>query len=131
LGLLSVDEIISEEQLVIDNEFVGMLKRMARGFELSEEAMAMDVIKDVGPGGLYLATEHTLRNYRTELWQPDLFTREMYAPWVAKGKRTDRELAAQRVEELLAKDLPFGISEDAEKRLLAVIEGAGKRLAGE
>ena len=49
MGLLSIDEIVSEEQLVIDNEFVGMLKRMARGFELDEETMAFDVIKEVGP----------------------------------------------------------------------------------
>jgi trimethylamine--corrinoid protein Co-methyltransferase len=74
MGLLSVDEIISEEQLVIDNEFVGMLKRLASGFEISEDTLAVDVIKEVGPGGLYTPTQHTLMNYRTEHWQPGLFS---------------------------------------------------------
>jgi trimethylamine--corrinoid protein Co-methyltransferase len=128
MGLLSIDEIVSEEQLVIDNEFVGMLKRLAKGFELDEETMAFDVIKEVGPGGLYTATEHTLLNYRTEHWQPEIFSREMYGSWVAKGKRTDRDLAAKRVQELLAKEQPFGISVDAEMRLLAIVDRAKNKL---
>ncbi len=128
LGLLSIDEIISEEQLVIDNEFVGLLKRMARGFELSNETMALDVIKEVGPGGLFTATDHTRVNYRTEHWQPDIFSREMYGSWVAKGKMIDRDLAAKRVQELLAKEQPIGISEDTEMRLLSIVERAKSKL---
>lgn len=128
MGLLSIDEIVSEEQLVIDNEFVGMLKRMARGFDLSEETMAFDVIQEVGPGGLFMATDHTLANYRTEQWQPDIFSREMYSSWITKGKKTDRNLAAQRVQELLTKDQPFGISMDAEKRLLAIVDRVKNKL---
>jgi trimethylamine--corrinoid protein Co-methyltransferase len=128
MGLLSVDEIVSEEQLVIDNEFAGMLKRMARGFVLSEETMAFDVIKEIGPGGLFTATDHTLLNYRTEHWQPGLFSREMYGSWAAKGKKTDRDLAAQRVQQLLALEAPAGISADAEKRLAEIIEKAKNRL---
>jgi trimethylamine--corrinoid protein Co-methyltransferase len=128
MGLLSIDEIISEEQLVIDNEYVGLLKRMARGFELSQETLAFDVIEEVGPGGLFTATAHTLMNYRSEQWQPDIFSREMYASWVTKGKRLDRDLASQKVEKLLAKEQPSGISMEAEKRLSAIIERAKNKL---
>jgi trimethylamine--corrinoid protein Co-methyltransferase len=128
MGLLSIDEIISEEQLVIDNEFVGLLKRMARGFELSQETLAFDVIEEVGPGGLFTATGHTLTNYRAEQWQPGIFSREMYSSWVTKGKRIDRDLAAHKVQELLSKEQPFGITMEAEKRLLAIIERAKNRM---
>jgi len=68
LGLLSVDEIGSPLQLIIDDEYAGMLRHFARGFEVNEETLAYDVIRETGPGGLFAGTEHTARHYRKEQW---------------------------------------------------------------
>jgi len=126
-GLLSVDAVFSPVQMVLDDELTGALRRFARGFEITEETLALDEIKAVGPGGCFTGTEHTLRHYREEHWQPGLWTREMLASWLESGAKTDAERAWERCRDILAEpDLPPGIDEATERELLAVIDGAGE-----
>ncbi|MGQ9632543.1 MAG: trimethylamine methyltransferase family protein [bacterium] len=92
-GLLSVDEIYSAEQVVIDNEIVEYVKRVVRGFEFDEEHLAVDAIKGVGLGGEFLSHESTLRNYREAFWMPELFEHRMLAQWREAGSKSLRERA--------------------------------------
>jgi trimethylamine--corrinoid protein Co-methyltransferase len=62
---------------VIDDEIVGYCRRLARGLEVSAETIAHDLIREVGIGGSYLETEHTLEHFRANLWQPRVFNRRM------------------------------------------------------
>ena len=130
-GLLSVDEIFSPVQMVIDDEMVSCLGRFARGFEVSEETLAFDLIRQVGPGGQFLATEHTARHFRSELWEPRVFSREMLAPWLRHGAGTDVDRAREIVHSLVRRDpMPVHISESLERTLLAIIrETTGARIA--
>ncbi|MBM4043163.1 MAG: hypothetical protein FJ290_32145 [Planctomycetes bacterium] len=124
-GLLSVDEVFSPVQMVIDNEMVGALKRFARGFEVSEETLAFDLIKQAGPGGGFLATEHTVRHFRGELWEPRIFAREMLPAWQRHGAKTDVDMAREIVHNLMSREpLPSRISDALERRLLAILHKA-------
>ncbi|MGQ9683172.1 MAG: trimethylamine methyltransferase family protein [Anaerolineae bacterium] len=126
LGLLSVDEIGSPVQLIIDNEFAGALQRLARGFVVDEETLAFDVIKEVGPGGLFTGTEHTARHYRSEHWQPEIFTREMYNSWLAGDAKIDVQRAEDIFDHVMRTHNPRYIKEQTETALLAVIERAAQ-----
>ena len=118
-GLLSVDEVFSPVQMIIDDEMVGALQRFARGFEVSEETLAFEAIKEAGPGGCFLGTEHTARHHRAELWEPRLFAREMFAGWQSHGARTDEDAALGIYRDLLRRDpIPARISDALERRLL-------------
>lgn len=55
---------MSLEKLVIDNEICGMALRLDRGIETSEETLAVELIRELGPGGDYLSTDHTLAGSR-------------------------------------------------------------------
>jgi trimethylamine---corrinoid protein Co-methyltransferase len=63
------------EQLVLDDMLVSMVARLLAGIVVDEESLALDLIEQVGPGGAYLATEHTRQHHRQELLTPDLITR--------------------------------------------------------
>ncbi|HUT36926.1 MAG TPA: trimethylamine methyltransferase family protein [Planctomycetota bacterium] len=124
-GLLSVDEVFSPVQMVIDAEMVSALKRFARGFEVSEETLAFDLIRQVGPGGGFLDAEHTVRHFRGELWEPRLFAREMLAGWQRHGAKTDVDLAREVVHDLLRREpLPSRISDALERTLLGILRKA-------
>ncbi len=124
-GLLSVDEVFSPVQMVIDDEMVSALQRFARGFEVSDETLAFDLIRQAGPGGGFLATEHTARHFRGELWEPRLFAREMLAGWQRHGSKTDADVARKVVADLLRREpLPSRISDALERRLLAILRKA-------
>ncbi len=124
-GLLSVDEVFSPIQLVIDDEMVSALQRFARGFEVNDDTLAFDLIRELGPGGGFLATEHTVRHFRRELWEPRVFSREMLSSWQRHGAKTDTDRAREVVHDLLRRDPPPShISDPIERKLLAIIRKA-------
>ena len=124
IGLLSVDEIGSPIQLIIDSEFARALQRFANGFEVNEETLAFDLIKTVGPGGTYMAEFHTAKHYRKEHWQPKIFSREMYISWMNSDHKTDIERALDVYESIMVQPFKSYITDETEKDLLKVIKDA-------
>jgi trimethylamine--corrinoid protein Co-methyltransferase len=128
VGLLSVDEIGSPLQLIIDNEYAGALQRFGRGFEIDEETLAFDLIRETGPGGFFTGTEHTALHYRREHWQPAFFSSEMYNSWIAKNNKIDIEHATDRFHDLTKSQKEPYLGEDAERALREIIARAEREL---
>jgi trimethylamine:corrinoid methyltransferase-like protein len=63
VGAGSVESImaLSPEQLVIDDEVLAIADRWRRGIRVTEETLAVEVVKRVGPRGSYLAERHARR----------------------------------------------------------------------
>lgn len=128
MGSLSLDEILSPVQLMLDHDLARALQRLARGFEVSDEALAFETIRETVLGnGVFTATEHTARHFRQEQWIPDLWAREMYHTWQAQGGRKDVEVAEEKARGILESHFPRGISEETERELRGVIEKAEGR----
>ena len=49
LGMLEMGVTLDFGQLVMDNEFAGMIKHVLRGITVNDETLAVDVIHSVGP----------------------------------------------------------------------------------
>jgi len=128
-GLLSIDEVFSPLQMILDNELAGAVKRFAAGAEITDETLAVDLIKQVGPGGQFVDSEHTYRHFRREHWRPDIFNRQLYDAWAAGDGKTDVERAQDIYERIMAQpDLPLG-DQSVIADLEAVIARAAKELA--
>ena len=91
----------SLELVVMMNELLGMVRRFQEGIDLSQEALATDVIHQVGIGNQYLTHDHTLEYYRSENWTPNLFDRNRFDEWAAAGQPSLAKRAALKVEEIL------------------------------
>ena len=131
VGMLSIDEYNSPIQLILDNEFAGALKRMLRGFEISDETLAVDLINSVGPGGNYLNDEHTFEHYRNELWIPDVWTGVINNGWESGGRKLDLNYAREIYEDVMANYHPRGISEKTEEELMRIMRKAEKELGSD
>jgi len=116
----------SYEMIVAMDEIAGMVKRILRGAEISEETLALDVIDRVGPGGHFLAEEHTLRHFR-ENWLPKLFDRGNRESWELAGRLTLGDRAAARAREILESHQPEPLDKAVAARLRAIIQRAEKR----
>ena len=128
-GLLSMDEIYSPVQLILDNELVSALKRFVVDFEINEESIGLETILEAGPGHQYLDKEHTARHYRKEHWQPNMWTRTMLAPWLEEGSKLDVDKARDFALAVWEEDPdPTQLSESHEKELLSLISTAEKAL---
>jgi trimethylamine--corrinoid protein Co-methyltransferase len=90
-------------QVVLCDEVIGWLRSFAGEVDLSDEALALDVIDEVGPGGLFLRHKHTRRHVR-DRHAARLFDRSSRQDWVAAGGLDATARAARRVDEILAAD---------------------------
>ena len=124
-GLLSIDEVCSPVQLILDNEFLGALERFTRESQISEESIGLETILQVGPGGHFMDKEHTVRYLRQEQWQPALWSRQMLHPWMESGESLDADRARQIALEAQRKGAHApGMSPELESEVLRVIEKA-------
>jgi trimethylamine---corrinoid protein Co-methyltransferase len=102
MGIVGADQGISLEQLVLDNEFIRSYNYVMDGFEVNEETLAFDLIRQVGIGGNFLSEEHTVRHMSDSYFPSDIFLRNTYDTWLAGGQKSAYDLAHEFVEETTA-----------------------------
>lgn len=106
-GIVGADQGTSLEQLVIDDEWASAIDHIFRlGFEVSGETLALDVIKQVGIGGSYLAEEHTIQHMRETYWPATIFNQKSWDAWMQEGGHDVYARAHHKVREILAKCYP-------------------------
>lgn len=76
IGIMDHCSILSPELVVLTNEILDMLKVIRHGITVDAETLALDVIKQVGPGGHYLAHEHTYKHFK-DIWYSEFLDRTM------------------------------------------------------
>jgi len=101
-GIVGADQGFSFEQLVIDNEWLSYLNYIISGFDVTEEAIGYDVIKDVGIFGNFLGEEHTVEHMRDNHWISEIFGRCDWDTWQQGGGQTILERAHAFLEQATA-----------------------------
>lgn len=123
-GMLDSGLIFSYAQLVIDNDIFKMVREVIKGIPVSDEDLAVDVIKAVGPGGDYLMQPHTIKYMRTLPSTPNIIERGNIERWEKKGGKDMAEKAAERAADILANHKPMPLSDEATSQLRSIVEEA-------
>jgi len=121
-GLMEFAMTVSYEKYVIDNEILGMVMRAVDGIRVDDDTLAFDLIKQVGPGGNFVAARHTRHFMRSEHYQPTLSDRNSQEEWLAKGGKETWRRASEIVKELLAKP-KHSLPAPARQQILSQIQG--------
>lgn len=96
----------SPQQLVFGNEVVGMVKHFMKGITVNRNTLAREVIEAVGPGGHFLNEEHTLKNFRDQLWLSKLMDRHPRQEWQAAGAKDMAVRVGEEVVRILESHQP-------------------------
>ena len=131
VGFLESALIGSHEMVVLSNEVIGMVKRFLTGVTVTDETLAVDVVNEIGPGGNFLAHEHTAEHFREEVWFPSLIDRTKYSAWEAAGAKTMGDRVRERVAEILATHEVPPLPADVDEGIDAIIAGADKKATSE
>ena len=115
----------SFEQLVVTNEVIGMIRRITQGFEINEETMALDLIDEVGPGGEFLTSKHTLKHFK-ENWFPQLISRSPYEKWEQEGKKDLATRANEKARYILEKHTPQPLDKQIKEELSKIVKSKDK-----
>jgi trimethylamine---corrinoid protein Co-methyltransferase len=122
-GLLDSLMAFDYAKAVIDNDIAMMMKRLKRGMEFSEADLALDQIAEVGPGGMFAGTEHTLERMRSTMYLTELADRDPRAQWQERGGLDSQARALRKAQEILTRDNPAALSPEIDARLKAAFPG--------
>lgn len=124
VGYLEAGLVGSYDMLAMSNEVIGMVKHIVRGVTVDDDHLATSVIDRVGPGGHFLADDHTLKHFRSEFWFPALLDRSRYGNWQAAGGKRLSQRVREKVVDVIEHFQPEPLEKQVEGRLRDIIAAA-------
>jgi len=113
VGFLAHGELYDARMLVLTDMMIGRSKHVLKPVDLSEEALAVDVIDEVARGqGIYVSHEHTSRNFKEALWIPPKYINRRYITDIMEAEFP--ELLKREVMDILENTEPRRMTEDRE-----------------
>ena len=102
-GMLDFESCQSLEKMVVDCEIIAMTRRFLRGVDTSAASLGLEIIRQVGHRGNFMATQHTLQNFRREVYQPSpVIDRDFRQRWENLGGHDAAFRAHERAQQLIA-----------------------------
>jgi trimethylamine--corrinoid protein Co-methyltransferase len=127
IGFLDCAQIGSLEMLVMNDEIIAMTRRIMRGIEVSDDALMLDLIDQVGPGGEFMSLDVTTRRCRTEIWNPTLLDHQPWDVWEAAGGRSMTDRIRAKLRKILARHTPPPLPDRAAEKIAAILWEAEAR----
>ena len=116
----------SFEKLIIDAEILQMLSEVLQPLPVDDASLGFEAIAEVGPGGHFFGTAHTLERYETAFYRPLVSDWRNFETWQADGARTATERANTIWKRLLAEAVPPALDAPVAEALDAFV-GRRKR----
>ena len=123
IGYIDYGMTASLELIVIMDEYLSLNRRIFAGVEVTPETLAVDTIRQVGPGGDFLSSRHTAKHVRTAQWRPTIINRQGYVRWQEEGGLDLREKARRKALKLLETHQPAPLADGVAARIDALVAG--------
>jgi trimethylamine--corrinoid protein Co-methyltransferase len=123
-GWLEGGLIASPEKFVMDCEILQMIQRYMEPavWDASPDSVALEAIREVGPGGHYFGTPHTQARYETAFHQPIVSDWRNHEAWAAAGGLWTHERAHRMWTEIVRDFEPPPMEQGAREALGAFVE---------
>ena len=109
------------EKMVIDADLIGMISEFLRPLSFSDDDLAFDAMKEVGPGGHFFGCEHTQSRYRNAFFSPMISDWRNFETWREAGSPTAYDKANRLYKEKLAAYTPPPIDDSIRAELVAFV----------
>ena len=129
-GMLESGITFDYTQLVLDCEFIRMIKHVIGGFAVDSESLAVDVINSVGTSGDFISQRHTLEHMQDHS-RPEFIDRSRMEKWQAAGARDSYRRALEKTRDILQNHQPDPLPEKVLAELKYIIEETEKELKRE
>ncbi len=121
LGMLESGVTFDYGQLVMDNEFAEMIKKVVNGIQVNKETLAVDVIGKVGPFNQFIIEKHTFNHMKT-MSQPSLIDRRVRDKWEKSGAQTMHEKAMDKARDILKNHKPTPLPDDVRAEMRSIVD---------
>jgi trimethylamine:corrinoid methyltransferase-like protein len=129
-GTLSLDEIFSAEQLLLDCEIRDWVQRAVRGLNPGEDECE-DWLVEIRRGveGNFMNLDSTLDYYQEHTWYPRRFTRKAIGPWLEEGQPQLSERLRSEARQRIARH-DFELAVHQKREIERVYAAAEKTILG-
>ncbi len=127
LGMLESGITFDYGQLVLDCEIARMIKFTVQGIPVNDDTLAVDAIKEIGPGRDFLMHPTTIKGMRSQS-KPEMFDRKMRDAWQTAGATTAYERALEKARWILANHQPDPLPDAVRKTVRAIVKQAEAQL---
>jgi trimethylamine--corrinoid protein Co-methyltransferase len=126
LGLVESCTLLYPEELLLDSDIYHRIRIEAAGLDTSREALALDVIKEVGPRGLFLKHRHTRENLK----------RRVYSDLTARTDQSNQitdpvVVAREKVDSILKTHHPQPLDADQQAEITRILASADREIGGQ
>ena len=127
IGYLGQGLLSSPAAIVMSDEIISYVRRIARGFTINREKMALDVIARWGRAATTWP-RRTPPNFREEFWRPKHINRENPDGWRAQGATRYGERVTARARAILATRQPEPLAAEIVAKIDAIVRRADEAL---
>ena len=126
LGLVESCNLLYPESIILDSDIYHRIRIETAGLDTSPEALALNVIKEVGPRGLFLKHRHTREHLRERKFS------DLTGQANGFGKVRDPvEVAREKVEEIIHNHHPEPLEDVQKAELTRILAAADREIGGE
>jgi trimethylamine---corrinoid protein Co-methyltransferase len=93
--------VASFEKFVLDCDLIQMIEAFLDPLEVDHEALGLDAIREVGPGGHFFGAAHTLARYSHAFYAPLISDWRNFQQWVGAGRPEAHQKANQLYRQAL------------------------------
>lgn len=112
---------------VIDDDVAFLIGKTIEGFDVSDETMAVDLIKEVGPvPGTFLNKKHTREWWKKEYFVPKVADRLSYKEWILSGRKSIIDRAKERMEQIKTTHKTVPMPSESDKEIDRILKEARK-----
>jgi trimethylamine--corrinoid protein Co-methyltransferase len=98
--------VASFEKFILDVEMLQMMGEFLQPLEVTDDTLGLEAMTDVGPGGHFFGTAHTMARYETAFYSPILSDWRNYESWRLAGALTAEQRANAIWKQALAEFQP-------------------------
>ena len=128
-GWLEGGLVASFEKMIVDAEMLQMMGEFMQPIPTGEAEFGIAAMADVGPGGHFFGTAHTLERYETAFYAPMLSDWRNYETWRLAGAEDAAQRANRIWKELLAAYEPPALDPAVDEALRAFMDRRKREIA--
>jgi trimethylamine--corrinoid protein Co-methyltransferase len=113
----------SYEMIVLTDELIAMTDHLMKGIEVDDEALMLDELHQIGPGGHFMETRQTLRRFR-DFWYPGLVDRRRREQWLETGSTTLGQRLNARAREIITEHRPKPLDPHRKEKVQEILAQA-------
>jgi len=122
-GMIEAVTLLDMARILFDREIFQAIDIITKGVEVSDRTLAFDMIREVGPRGMFLGQKRTAEEL-PKLWPPSILFEKSKV--VGEKYRNAEEVAREAIDWVLKNHHPAPLDEKVQQELRRIVDAADR-----